>query len=64
MHDLDDLTMHIYADSSGGGLVTTDSCATAHKVTGVRISLEADQVGAEHAVEDLFPLREASEDLA
>lgn len=32
-------------------------------MAGVRVGLEANQVGAEHAVEDLFAAGEATEDL-
>ena len=44
-----------------GSLVSTYADARGGEVTRVGVCLEADEVGTEHAVEDLLPARETSE---
>lgn len=62
MHDLHDLSTNIHSAPTHRALVATDSNAAASKVAAVRVSLEADQVGAQHSVEDLLAFWQASED--
>lgn len=62
MHDLHDLSTNVHSAPAHRALVPTDSNAAAGKVAAVRVSLEADQVGAQHAVEDLLAFWQASED--
>lgn len=47
------MTLDIDSPPAGRSFVTTDPDARRDKVAGVRIGLEADEVRAEHSVEDL-----------
>jgi hypothetical protein len=48
------VTLNVDTFLIGGGLVTTDSNAGRDEVTLVGISLEADEVSAEHSIEDFL----------
>lgn len=63
MHDLHNLSANIHSAPAHRALVATDSNAAAGKVAAIRVSLEANQVGAQHAVEDFLAFGQASEDL-
>ena len=60
--DSGDVTLHVDATTSGD-FVAANTDAGGGEVAGVGVGLEANEVGAEHAVEDLLAARETPEDL-